>query len=260
MRLHQTRLPGNALAPFTKLKYLDLSHNRFFDDRGLQHVGRMRGLTKLYLTGTSITDEGMKNLAGLANLTELALDGTGVSDAGLRHLAGLTKLRSLNLLGSTVTDSGLASLEKLSSLEELTLYRTKVSNAGLARLAHLTQLRALDVRYSRVTASGVKELQARLPGVAVLADDAGNRTARRSVEVASVKGKGEEAIAKWLRSIGAQVHVRDGHTTAVSLASSPITDREVAILQELPRLDELNLRATEISDLGVAHLSGDPDA
>jgi hypothetical protein len=51
------------------------------------------------------------------------------------------------------------------------------------------------------------------------------------------------------------VHVRDGHTTAVSLASSPITDREVAILQELPRLDELNLRATEISDLGVAHLS-----
>ena len=51
----------------------------------------MRGLTKLYLTGTSITDEGMKNLAGLTNLTELALDGTGVSDAGLAHLAGLTQ-------------------------------------------------------------------------------------------------------------------------------------------------------------------------
>ena len=114
-----------------------------------------------------------------------------------------------------MTDSGLASLEKLSSLEELTLYRTKVSNAGLARLAHLTQLRALDVRYSRVTASSIKRL-GRLPGVAVLADDAGNRTARRSVEVGVGKGKGEEAIAKWLRSIGAQVHVRDGHTTAVS--------------------------------------------
>ena len=71
MRLHQTRLPGNALAPFTKLKYLDLSHNRFFDDRGLRHVGRMSGLTKLYLTGTSITDEGLRNLAGLTNLTEL---------------------------------------------------------------------------------------------------------------------------------------------------------------------------------------------
>jgi len=33
--------------------------------------------------------------------------------------------------------------------------------------------------------------------------------------------------------------------TAVSLASSSITDREVAILQELPQLEELSLRDTE---------------
>ena len=39
MRLHQTRLPGDALAPFTKLKHLDLSHNIFFDDRGLRSRG-----------------------------------------------------------------------------------------------------------------------------------------------------------------------------------------------------------------------------
>src|SRR6266487_1638398 len=111
MRLHQTRLPGNALAPLTKLKHLDLSHNRFFDDRGLRHVGRMSALTTLYLTGTSITDEGLSHLAGLTNLTELALDGTGVSDAGVAHLAGLTKLRRLNLQGSALTDAGLAHLE-----------------------------------------------------------------------------------------------------------------------------------------------------
>src|SRR5712691_4240260 len=254
MRLHQTRLPGNALAPFTKLKYLDLSHNRFFDDRGLRHVGRMSGLTKLYLTGTSITDEGVRNLAGLTNLTELALDGTGISDAGLAHLAGLTNLRRLNLLGSTVTDNGLAHLERMPGLEELTLYRTKVSNAGLARLARLTRLRALDVRYSRVTASGAKELLARIPAVRVLVDDPSNRTARRAVDAASVQGKGEETVAKWLRSIGAQVRLRGGHAIGVSLASTSITDREMAMLQELPQLEELSLRDTEISDLGAAHL------
>src|SRR5439155_3415424 len=255
MRLHQTRLPGDALAPFTHLKYLDLSHNRFFDDRGLGHVGRMSGLTKLYLTGTSITDEGARNLAGLTNLTELALDGTGISDAGLAHLSGLTKLRRLNLLGSTVTDSGLAHLERMPGLEELTLYRTKVSNAGLARLTHLTELRALDVRYSRVTASGARELLARIPGVRVLVDDPSKGAARRAVDAAPVKGKGEEAVANWLRSIGAQVRLRDGHAIAVSLASTSITDREVAMLQELPELEELSLRDTEISDLGAAHLS-----
>src|SRR6185295_6058857 len=134
-------------------------------------------------------------------------------------------------------------------------YRTKVSNAGLARLTNLTQLHALDVRYSRVTASGVKELLTRIPGVGVLVDDPSNRTSTRAVEAASVKGKGEETVAKWLRSIGAQVQLRDGHATAVSLASTSITDREVAILQELPQLEELSLRDTEISDLGAADLT-----
>src|SRR5262249_55252485 len=48
LRLHQTRLPGAALEPFTKLKHLDLSHNRFFDDRGIRQIRRMTGLEKLY--------------------------------------------------------------------------------------------------------------------------------------------------------------------------------------------------------------------
>ena len=47
MRLHQTRLPGDALAPFVNLKHLDLNHNIFFDDRGLRHTAKMTGLTKL---------------------------------------------------------------------------------------------------------------------------------------------------------------------------------------------------------------------
>src|SRR5437762_6360107 len=138
LRLHQTKLPGAALAPFTKLKYLDLSHNRFFDDRGLRHIGRMTALDKLYLTGTSITDDGLRDLAGLSELTDLALDGTGISDAGLAHLAGLTKLRRLNLLGSNVTDAGLVHLQRMTGLEELTPYRTKRRTAGPPLLAPLT--------------------------------------------------------------------------------------------------------------------------
>src|SRR6266540_2860702 len=193
LRLEQTRLPGSALAPFTKLRLLDLSHNRFFDDGGLRHVGRMTALTKLYLTGTTITDEGLRNLEALTNLIELDLDGTGISDAGLAHLTGLTKLRRLNLLGSKVTDSGLVHLQHMTSLEELTLYRTKVSNAGLAHLGSLKQLRHLDLRYS--------------------------------------------------------------HPVAVSLDSTAITDRELPILQELPQLEDLSLRNTEVSDLGAAHVS-----
>src|SRR5262249_1683552 len=116
-------------------------------------------------------------------------------------------------------------------------------------------LRSLDVRYSRVTPAGVKELKTSLPGVAVLFDDSSNRAATRAVDVAAVNGKGEQAVASWLRSIGAQVTERDGHAVVVSLESTSITDREIAVLQELPELEALSLRDTEISSLGAAHLS-----
>ena len=90
----------------------------------------------------------------------------------------------------------------------------------------------------------------------MLAEDPSERTAKRAVEAASVKGKGEEAIGKWLRSIGASGQHREGHAMAVALASTSMTDRELALLKELPQLEELSLRDTEMSDLGVVHLAG----
>src|SRR5688500_2737788 len=256
MRLHQTRMPGDALAPFTKLKHLDLNHNIFFDDRGLRHTANMTGLTKLYLEDTSVTDQGLKNLSGLVQLRELDLDGTKTTDSGLAALSGLTNLRRLELVGTAITDGGIESLLRMTQLETLTLYRTRISNAGLAQLAALKNLRELDVRYTRVTASGIKELQARLPRLTVLSQDAAARTTKRSIEMSAVTGKGEAAIGKWLSSIGGSVNMRGGHAVAVGLTSTSITDREMALLKELPYLEELSLRDTEVSDLGLAHVAG----
>ena len=145
---------------------------------------------------------------------------------------------------------------RMTQLQTLTLYRTRISNAGLAQLAALKNLRDLDVRYTRVTASGVKELQAKLPGLTVLYQDSSVRTAKRAVEMGAVAGKGETAIGKWLSSIGASVRMREGHAVAVGLASTSVTDRELALLKELPQLEELSLRDTEVSDLGMVHLAG----
>jgi hypothetical protein len=55
LRLHQTRLPGDALAALHQIGNISiLTHNIFFDDRGLRHVSKMSGLTKLYLEDTSV--------------------------------------------------------------------------------------------------------------------------------------------------------------------------------------------------------------
>jgi hypothetical protein len=139
----------------------------------------------------------------------------------------------------------------MTGLEELTLYRTKVSNAGLARLAALSHLRALDVRYTRVTAAGVKEMVARVPGVTVLADEGASRTAKRSVDMASPAGRGED---DWgVAGIGCSYQTpRCPHRrclTGIVVDYRP----QIAILRELPQLEDLSLRNTEISDLGLGN-------
>ena len=255
LRLHQTRIPGDSLAPFTRLKYLDLSYNRFFNDKGMRHLASMRDLSKLYLRATSVTDAGLKDIAGLTELTELDLAGVGISDTGLSYLSGLTKLRRLDLQGSNVTDAGIDALRGMTNLEELSLYRTKVSNAGLAKLGSLKKLQQLDLRYSRATSAGVNELVAGLPNCKVEFQDSSNRPSKLRTDVAAVKGKGDEAIAAWLRSIGGKVSLRDGHVVGVSLQSTSITDRELEILPELKQIEDLNLRDTEVSDVGAAYLS-----
>src|SRR5258708_4513224 len=229
VRVHQTRIPGPALAPFS-LKHLDLNYDRTVNDQGMSSLKSMSGLSKLYSRGTGITDVGLKNLSALTNLTELDLADTGVTDTGLSYLAGLTKLRRLNLQTANVTDAGLDVLRGMTALEELNLYRTKVSNAGLAKLSSLKHLRSLDVRYSRTTGAGVRELLAGIPDCKVMFLDSSNREVKRKTDAEAVAGNGEQAIAEWLRSIGGKVQMADGHVVGVSLKSTSITDREVAIL------------------------------
>jgi internalin A len=255
LRIRQTRVAGAALASFPGLESLDLNYDRTFNDAGLASLKSMSGLTTLYLRGTSITDEGLKNLAGLTKLTELDLADDGITDEGLSALAGLTHLRRLNLQASNVSDTGLDAIRGMTGLEELSLYRTKVTNAGLAKLANLKQLRVVDLRYSRATASGVKELVAGLPNCKVAFQASSGGEVKRTMSAESVASKGEPAIAEWLRSIGGKVEMHDGHVTAVYLKSTTVTDRELDILTKLPQLADLNLRNTEISDVGAAHLS-----
>lgn len=251
LRVHQTQIPGTALAGF-HLRHLDLNFDRSFNDRGMVSLAPMKELTKLYLRGTSITDSGLAHLEGMRELTELDLADTGITDAGLAQLAGLKRLRRLNLQSANVSDAGVEVLAGMTDLEELSLYRTRVSNAGLARLAVLRKLRNLDLRYSRVTASGVRELTASVPACKPLFLEGASRPVVRAVDAATVNG--ELAIAEWLRGIGGKVQLRDGHVVGVSLQSTTVTDRELVLLARLPHMTELTLRDTEVSEIGLAYV------
>jgi Leucine-rich repeat (LRR) protein len=254
VRIHQTRSSGMSLAAFP-LTHLDLNYAVTFNDAGMASLKGKTTLQRVYLRGTSITDAGIQHLSGLTNLVELDLSDVDLTDAGLAHLSGLTKLRRLNLQSANVTDSGVDVLKNMPELEELSLYRTKVSNAGLAKLSGLKNLRSVDLRYSRVTSSGVRELTSKLPNAEFLILESSNPEPKRAMAASAVAGRGDAAVAEWLRAVGGKVQMTNGAITAVSLNGTSITDKEFVVLTRLPQLKDLSLQHTEISTIGLEQLA-----
>jgi hypothetical protein len=78
----------------------------------LREIQGLKGLTRLGLWGTGVTDAGLKDIKGLSNLIELDLAETAVSDAGLKELEGLKGLTRLDLGNTDVTDAGVKELRK----------------------------------------------------------------------------------------------------------------------------------------------------
>src|SRR5260370_30596160 len=238
LRLEQTEIKGQTLAPFTSLRFLDLTHTRF-THAGLQSLTGMSHLSSDYLPDTLVTDEGLKWIQNLRELTELDLYGTRITDAGLAYLSQLTALTSLNLLGAPLTDAGLDHLIGMTRLEELNLYRSQVTNAGLEKLKPLKHLRSLDLRYTRATGAGVNSLRAAIPKCQIdLLDTSGSAAAKSEPPPAATAVE----IAKWVVKMGGKSRAESGVIREISLASTRASAADMAFLSAAPGLEKLGLR------------------
>jgi N-acyl-D-amino-acid deacylase len=255
MRLSQTRVKGPGLAPFTKLRKLDLNYSSF-EDPGFPYLARMKDLEHLSLRDTLISDAGMQHLAGLTNLRSLDLYGARVTDAGVKHLANLARLESLNLLGATITDEGLESIAKLTELRELNLYRSPVTNSGLEKLKNLRKLRSLDLRYTRVTPNALADFRRAMPDVSV--EFQGSAPVVASQNSQSPKGTDPESIGQWIRALGGRTETANGKVVTVDLAGSSFTDAQVAHLQGLKDVATLRLASTEVGDAAITVITSLP--
>jgi hypothetical protein len=116
------------------LEWLDLSGSQVTNE-GLMTLAKLKGLRRLGLADTSVSDKELEALADLRQLEWLSLSGTRVTDRGLETLAARFKtLRWLNLDGTKVTDQGLTHLEGLDKLEWLYLRNTAVSDEAIEQL------------------------------------------------------------------------------------------------------------------------------
>lgn len=176
-----------ALAPLRGLPLTELSiQTTQVTDAGMEVVGTLVGLERLYLSDLPITDAGIEKLASLSKLKWLILSYTEVTDVGLKAVARFSDLTNLNINGTKVTDAGLAELSSLSrltilnadglpltdrgletiaawpQLEVLSIWDAQMTDSGLAILGRMKSLRSLGIGRTPVTDAGLPNLE-RLP-------------------------------------------------------------------------------------------------
>ncbi|SAL94873.1 hypothetical protein [Absidia glauca] len=140
------------------LRHLDLTGFLNITDAGVQHIGQMKHLNYLSLTGTKVTDDGLLQLQELHELEKLYLDQTNVSDRGLLALKGLTKLTTLCLGRTRVSNAGLITMGNVeetryaSQLRTLNLQNCQgVSDEGVKALTTMSNLTNLNLDHTEVS-------------------------------------------------------------------------------------------------------------
>src|SRR4029453_1376742 len=129
---------------------------------------------------------------------------------------------------------------------------------GLERLRNLKTLAEVDLRYTRATRAGVDALQKSVPGAKLIFLDTGARVSIPRGVNEHVNGKGDAAVAAWIRAVGGSAVLEGGRLVEASLAATPVTDEQLENLSGAVRLGKLDLEATEGGHLGIPPLGALP--
>jgi Leucine-rich repeat (LRR) protein len=98
-------------------------------DNDIERVVQIKGLKRLNLAFTYVTDVGIERLRELQQLEELTLDATeSITDASTSYLRANKQLRKLVLRGTDITDVGMPALATLTNLKSLDLSHTMIGN------------------------------------------------------------------------------------------------------------------------------------
>eukprot|EP00468_Gymnochlora_sp_CCMP2014_P002237 CAMPEP_0167744174 /NCGR_PEP_ID=MMETSP0110_2-20121227/2437_1 /TAXON_ID=629695 /ORGANISM="Gymnochlora sp., Strain CCMP2014" /LENGTH=584 /DNA_ID=CAMNT_0007628651 /DNA_START=315 /DNA_END=2069 /DNA_ORIENTATION=+ len=174
-------------------------------------ISKMSGLQSLCLSRLNLTssDDAKKMFSGLLNIECLELDSCGISDDGLKALAESPASRFLRYL-------------LVGSHEPLILQG--ITDRGLQYLSKIKSLEALDLsNQRRITKGGISMLAKELKGLKFLNLD------------------GTEADDKTLEDISN--HCKSLHW--LSIQSTNVTDKGLAILARMPSLREVGVTYCE---------------
>jgi Leucine-rich repeat (LRR) protein len=160
------------------------------------------------------------------DVLDVNLTGRGVKDDTLTSVAKLDGVLRLNLKDNRrITDQGLARL-KGARIESLDLSGTRIGDEGLEAIQNLNSLEALDLSRTAVTDEGLR----RLAGL--------TRLKRLNLSRTKINGEG-------LSALGALKDLE-----SLNLSSAPLNDVYVAHVRQFPKLKEVDIRFTQVTDAG----------
>ncbi len=241
------------LESLTDIETLELGNNFDVTDTGLVHLRGLKQLKTLYLYRTSVSGPGLIHLARLPELESLHLGRTPLQDEGLKHIAKMHRLKWLHLENTQVTNDGLACLAKLQKLETLSLANTDVTDAGLRHLEGLAKLQLLSLGGTNISAAGANRVRQALPNCRVLVTYGLGQTPRNvRLWPDDHQPTREELLAK-LTELGIDVQTdktRPGNpVVSFTVFDSTLSDDVVVqLLDDLPHLEQINLRRVLVGD------------
>lgn len=249
------------------LKRLDLSFT-YVTDRGIERLQQLQQLEELILdTAEFITDASVSYLRANRGLRKLVLRGTDITDVSLPYLATLTGLKSLDLSYTMLGDGGLESLPALTGLEELNLGGTRISGINLNFLKLLPRLRKLSFKGIQRRNGGAcwtpaiidldLETISMLSGLEDLNLGIGVSLGRTTPS----SGAGNCRLTGGIRvtDFGLAKLARLKNLRSLELSGAQITPGGLKVLESLPRLERLSLwNCTAVDDSAAAALAAIP--
>jgi hypothetical protein len=157
-----------AALPRVSSLRIEVGKARRFSTHGLDHLARWPALRELRTD--AIGDQDVAALATVRGIERLLLLGSKVSDVGGPALARLDRLRELGLSHTRVGDATAAALAVAPALETLCLTDTRVGPAGILALARAPRLRRLGLSWDCGPDVSAAAKQAFAPGTIFWSD------------------------------------------------------------------------------------------
>lgn len=242
--------PWELVSQFHELEVLQIVDAREVTEADVGHLAGLPKLHWLSLRKTPVSQDALERLSALP-LEHFAFD-FSLNDSQLATVARMSQLRELRLAKMPITDEGLRAVAELKKLRLLVLRGTQVTDRGLEYLMSL-ELRQLDVSDTQVTGrglAGLKTVRALMAyNIQLTDEDLSQFQLQRSLWELGI---GDTQVGD---SGVAQIAAAYPNLRFLDLQGTRVTNASIQSINQLRRLQALQLARTAVTDEGIAGFS-----